>query len=215
MTSMFESTKHETNKYFFFQYAHGKLKTIVNKLMGVSRVSGLLFAAILASETVLVTEITSSEYRSVFCYSTSFMLNSLTFSFWFIQFFIALLRWHIYILIFLHISVSYAFVKYPTEVHNQFPTNQDKDALFRKLTWSGPSLSHHSQHCCLPVAGHSIPWSPGHPLGRHNRVVLPRCVVEKIRETYPERNADNYTGFIEPISEQEAWFDWPGVIFAL
>ena len=50
----------------------------------------------------------------------------------------------------------------------------------------------------------TLVMNSGHPLGRHNRVVLPRCVVEKIRETYPERNADNYTGFIEPISEQEA-----------
>ena len=36
----------------------------------------------------------------------------------------------------------------------------------------------------------------GCPLGRYNRVVLPRCVVVKIRETYPSTSGD-YTGFKE------------------
>ena len=45
--------------------------------------------------------------------------------------------------------------------------------------------------------------SRGYPLGKNNRVVLPRCVVEKIREKYPESEEDCYTGFIEALSEQE------------
>ena len=45
--------------------------------------------------------------------------------------------------------------------------------------------------------------SRGYPLGKNNRVVLPRCVVEKIREKHPESEEDCYTGFIEAISEQE------------
>ena len=45
--------------------------------------------------------------------------------------------------------------------------------------------------------------SRGYPLGKNNRVVLPRCVVEKIREKYPESEEDCYTGFIEATSEQE------------
>ena len=36
----------------------------------------------------------------------------------------------------------------------------------------------------------------GTPLGRHNRVVLPRCVVQCIREKYPDED-NNYTGFID------------------
>ena len=43
--------------------------------------------------------------------------------------------------------------------------------------------------------------SRGYPLGKNNRVVLPRCVVEKIREKYPESEEDCYTGFNEAISE--------------
>ena len=44
----------------------------------------------------------------------------------------------------------------------------------------------------------------GRPLGKHNRVVLPKCVVDAIRQKYPENNEDDYTGFIEPVSVQEA-----------
>ena len=43
--------------------------------------------------------------------------------------------------------------------------------------------------------------SRGYPLAKKNRVVLPRCVVEKIREKYPESEDDCCTGFIEAISE--------------
>ena len=35
------------------------------------------------------------------------------------------------------------------------------------------------------------------PLGRYNRVVIPRCVVSKIREKYPEVSDSLYTGFID------------------
>ena len=35
------------------------------------------------------------------------------------------------------------------------------------------------------------------PLGRYNRVVIPRCVVSKIREKYPEVSDSLYTGFLD------------------
>ena len=43
----------------------------------------------------------------------------------------------------------------------------------------------------------------GRPLGKHNRVVLPKCVVDAIRHKYPESNENDYTGFIDPVSVQE------------
>lgn len=33
-------------------------------------------------------------------------------------------------------------------------------------------------------------------IGRHNRIVIPACVVRQVRENFPEENND-YTGFIE------------------
>jgi hypothetical protein len=41
------------------------------------------------------------------------------------------------------------------------------------------------------------------PLGKNNRVVLPRCVVIAIRQKYPEDDENNYTGYIDPLTEQE------------
>ena len=76
----------------FSQHTHGKLKTTVNKLMGVSRVSGLGYVLVLASETVFVTDLMPTDYRKLYCHSVSFLLNSLTTSFWFIQLSVALLR---------------------------------------------------------------------------------------------------------------------------
>ena len=38
----------------------------------------------------------------------------------------------------------------------------------------------------------------GQPMGRHNRVVIPRCVVNKIRVKYPDEN-EFYTGFSDPV----------------
>jgi hypothetical protein len=46
--------------------------------------------------------------------------------------------------------------------------------------------------------------SRGHPYGKNYRIVLPRCVVEKIRDKYPEKNTESYTGFVEPLAEQES-----------
>jgi hypothetical protein len=37
----------------------------------------------------------------------------------------------------------------------------------------------------------------GCPLGRYNRVVIPRCVVAQIRQKYPEESESLYTGFLE------------------
>ena len=38
----------------------------------------------------------------------------------------------------------------------------------------------------------------GQPMGRNNRMVLPRCVVNKIREAYPDPH-DNYSGYRDPV----------------
>ena len=37
----------------------------------------------------------------------------------------------------------------------------------------------------------------GCPLGRYNRVVIPRCVVSRIRHAYPESDSTMYTGFLD------------------
>ena len=77
---------------FFFQHTHGKLKTIVNKLMWVSRISGLCYAVVLVSETVFVTDMVPDDYRKLYCYSVGFLLDTFTASFWIHQLSVALLR---------------------------------------------------------------------------------------------------------------------------
>ena len=43
--------------------------------------------------------------------------------------------------------------------------------------------------------------SRGHPYSKNH---LPRCVVEKICDKYPEKNTESYTGFVEPLAKQES-----------
>ena len=49
----------------------------------------------------------------------------------------------------------------------------------------------------------AIAMNRGQPLGKNNRVVLPRCVVSAIRQKYPEDVENNYIGYIDPLTEQE------------
>ena len=44
------------------------------------------------------------------------------------------------------------------------------------------------------------------PLGKHNRKIIPSCVIRKIREEYPKAD-NNYTGFIPTQGEDANYFD--------
>lgn len=70
-----------------------------------------------------------------------------------------------------------------------------KDASSRNKFLSKPFDNTLKRHICY--RNFVAFTNGGQPMGRNNRVVLPRCVVNKIRETYPDPQG-NYTGYSDP-----------------
>ena len=92
----------------------GRLNTVVNKFMAVSRLYGIIFVVAMGIMSTWFTFF--SLPPPPLCYGSYFLFRFISCSFWSIQLLIALVR--------------YFYVMYPIYVHNYFPTNNYKEKLF-------------------------------------------------------------------------------------